>query len=110
MAVYDAMCPAGSHRTALTGNHVGSQSCLSSTLTLLHKDVDPFQAGADVSALLSAWGFWQPALDPTRRPTVAEVLLDSLDSAHSERQVSFCMLLACCMVLRLCCPHCSAEM
>lgn len=36
------------------------------------------QAGADVSALLSAWGSWQPALAASRRPSVAEALVGSL--------------------------------
>jgi FkbM family methyltransferase len=40
-----------------------------------HGDV---QAGADVSALLSNWGTWQPALAPTRRPSVVEALVGAL--------------------------------
>ena len=47
------------------------------------------QAGADVSAFLSAWGAWQPALDPFRSPSVADALIGSLGGHGSERRVSF---------------------
>ena len=46
------------------------------------------QAGADVSAFLSAWGAWQPALDPFRSPSVADALIGSLGGHGSERRVS----------------------
>ena len=50
------------------------------------------QAGSDVSASLTAWGSWQPALAPTRGPTVLDALIGSLGSRGSNR-VSRCMRL-----------------
>ena len=32
----------------------------------------------DVSAVVTAWGTWQPALDPNRRPSVSDALVGSL--------------------------------
>ena len=44
------------------------------------------QAGVDVSAVVTAWGTWQPALDPNRRPSVSDALVGSLgDSANGSR-------------------------
>lgn len=43
------------------------------------------QAGSDVSASLTAWGSWQPALAPTRGPTVLEALIGSLGGRGSNR-------------------------
>ena len=43
------------------------------------------QAGSDVSASLTAWGSWQPALAPTRGPTVLDALIGSLGSRGSNR-------------------------
>jgi FkbM family methyltransferase len=48
-----------------------------------HGDV---QAGADVSALISNWGTWQPALAPTRKPSVVEALVGSL-GGHKRRSL-----------------------
>lgn len=47
---------------------------------------DP-QSGVDVSATVSAWGFWQPAISPSRRPSVADALVGSLGGMYGERQV-----------------------
>ena len=49
------------------------------------------QAGSDVSASLTAWGSWQPALAPTRGPTVLDALIGSLGSRGSNR-VSPCTM------------------
>jgi len=46
------------------------------------------QAGDDVSATLTAWGSWQPALEPHRRPSVGEALIGSLGGRRAEQQVS----------------------
>ena len=43
------------------------------------------QAGSDVSASLTAWGSWQPALAPFRGPTVLDALVGSLGSRGSNR-------------------------
>lgn len=40
---------------------------------------DP-QSGIDVGATVTQWGTWQPAIDPTRGPTVTEALVGSLGS------------------------------
>jgi hypothetical protein len=45
------------------------------------------QAGDDVSAVLTAWGSWQPALDPHRRPSVSEALVGSLGGRRADQQV-----------------------
>lgn len=45
------------------------------------------QAGDDVSAVLTAWGSWQPALDPHRRPSVGEALVGSLGGRRADQQV-----------------------
>jgi hypothetical protein len=40
-----------------------------------------------VSAVLTAWGSWQPALDPHRRPSVSEALVGSLGGRRADQQV-----------------------
>lgn len=45
------------------------------------------QAGVDVAACITAWGFWQPALEPHRRPSVADVLVGPLGGARADEQV-----------------------
>ncbi|KAK9806068.1 hypothetical protein WJX72_000034 [[Myrmecia] bisecta] len=47
---------------------------------------DP-QAGVDVSATLTSFGTWQPALAPARGPTYAEALVGSLGSSASRQRV-----------------------
>ena len=45
------------------------------------------QAGVDVSAMITAWGTWQPALDPNRRPSVSDALIGSLGDSSNGSQV-----------------------
>lgn len=45
------------------------------------------QAGTDVSASLTAWGNWQPALAPVRGPTVLDALIGSLGSRSTTEKV-----------------------
>lgn len=45
------------------------------------------QAGDDVAASITAWGFWQPALQPNRRPSVADVIVGPLGGARADEQV-----------------------
>ncbi len=46
------------------------------------------QAGDDVSAVLTAWGSWQPGLEPHRRPSVGEALVGSLGGRRADQQVA----------------------
>lgn len=45
------------------------------------------QAGSDVAAVITAWGTWQPALSPNRRPSVSDALVGSLGGSKAEDQV-----------------------
>ena len=44
------------------------------------------QAGADVAAVITAWGTWQPALSPNRRPSVSDALVGSLGGSKADSQ------------------------
>lgn len=45
------------------------------------------QAGSDVAAVITAWGTWQPGLNPNRRPSVSDALVGSLGGVKAESQV-----------------------
>mmetsp|Transcript_10132 Transcript_10132/g.30353 ORF Transcript_10132/g.30353 Transcript_10132/m.30353 type:complete len:836 (-) Transcript_10132:2926-5433(-) len=47
---------------------------------------DP-QAGDDVAATITAWGTWQPGLEPHRSPSPSEVLVAALGGARADQQV-----------------------
>ncbi len=40
-----------------------------------------------MSAMITAWGTWQPALDPNRRPSVSDALIGSLGDGSNGSQV-----------------------
>ena len=71
------------------------------------KPVSPWyvQAGTDVAATLTAWGSWQPAMMPTRSPTVVNALVGSLGGHGADRRVSFQPSLH----PRSHCPNCRNE-
>ena len=37
--------------------------------------------------MITAWGTWQPALDPNRRPSVSDALVGSLGDSFNGSQV-----------------------
>ena len=59
------------------------------------------QAGVDTSAVLSIWGTWQPAMAPTRGPTVADALIGSLGGRGAERRVSLPSIINACYGTKL---------
>lgn len=45
------------------------------------------QSGADVGAAITTHGSWQPSVQPSRRPSLADVVVGSMGGAESKRNV-----------------------
>lgn len=57
------------------------------TMMLPLKGAGDPQAGDDVAATITAWGSWQPGLEPHRSPSVSQVLVAALGGARADQQV-----------------------
>ena len=57
------------------------------TIMLPLKGAGDPQAGDDVAATVTAWGSWQPGLEPHRTPSVSQVLVAALGGVRADHQV-----------------------